>query len=140
MWDWGAGSLRRLIRQTWHVWAFLYWLIAFLFQLSILRTTIKKWRMGIQEKGEAVTHFSHLRRRDYEPKTILSWLFSGLPSCCSHLAGWFTLYFQLPCLKMFAFLTPSERYLGNRVWSRRVVANFGDAALWGRRSMSCVLS
>lgn len=112
------------------------WIIAFLFHLRIVITIIKKWRMVMKEEGEPVTHSSHVKRT----KTILSWLFSRLHLCYSYLAGWFTLYSQLPLLSMFPFLTLPETDPGNRIWSRWVVANFGDAALWGRKSVSCLLS
>lgn len=105
-WDWRAGSLGRLIRQTWHVWAFLYRDRRIFVSVRNSHGDHKQegWESKRREKR---SHSSYLRR-DWEPKTILFRLFSRLPVYCSHLVGWFTLASQLPRLRDFPSLTPPE--------------------------------
>ena len=139
-WDWRAGSLGRLIRQTWHVWAFLYRDRRIFVSVRNSHGDHKQegWESKRREKR---SHSSYLRR-DWEPKTILfSTLFKAaciLQSPCG------LIYIGLPVTssQRLSFSNTTWDGPGSRVWRRRVVANFGGggAALWRRRSMSCVLS
>lgn len=109
-WGCGLGLLGRQIRPTWYVWAFLYMDHRSFVSIKSSHDYHKEIKDGNQREGTSSDSFFY-PRRDWEPKTIPSWLFSGLPLCCSQLAG--VIYTLLP-------INSSQRvcvYFSNTIWA-----------------------